>query len=124
MEGYAPCKICGSTGLVTVYHRFYEGSQSIIWEHTDKFGEVHSIKSAGTVSAHCSCGLGQWMRSQTTEELRARIPSLLDVLANRTNYRATDPTEEAFGPEPTPAAVAFERKWKRGLGRFYPTEVS
>lgn len=124
MDDYPPCEICGKSGLVTVYHRFYEGSQVVIWEHTDKFGQVHSIKSAGTVSAHCSCGLGQWMRSQTKEELRARIPDLLDVLAGRTNYQLDDPTVEAFGPEPTPAAASFLRKWKRGLSRFFPVEVT
>ncbi len=123
MDNFPPCDHCGKSGMVTVYHKFYEGSQTVLWEHTDRFGEVRTIKSAGTVSAHCSCGLGQWMRSQTAEDLRSRIPDLADVLTNRTNYRATDPTEEMYGPNPTPEALAFERKWKRGLPRFFPTEV-
>ncbi len=123
MDARGPCEHCHGAGLVTVYHKFFEGSQTVIWEHTDASGEVHSIKSAGTVSAHCLCTLGEWMRSQTKDDLRERIPSLLDVLANRTNYRAIDPTTEMYGPEPTPEAVGFLRKWKRGLARFFPVEV-
>lgn len=110
--------------MATVYHRFYEGSQAVYWEHTDKFGEVRTIRSAGTISAHCLCSLGEWMRSQTDPKLLERIPSLIDVLANRTNYQATDPTEDMEMAGPTPEATAFLRRWKAGLPRFFALEAT
>jgi len=111
-------------GLVTVYHRFYEGSQDVYYEHTGRGGEVRTIKAAGTVAAHCMCRLGEWMRDNTEEKIRERIPSLIDVLARRTNYQATDPTEDMDMAEPTEAARVFLARWKRGLPRYFPVEVS
>ena len=115
MNDFPPCDFCNSSGLVTVYHRFYEGSQLVTWEHTGRDGEVKMIRSAGTVSAHCSCGLGQWMRGKTAAELLPRIPDLADVLAGRTNYQLDDPTIEMDAPEPTESARAFLRRWTATL---------
>ena len=120
MDILKPCEYCGGTGLVPVYHRFYEGSQTVLWEHTDRHGEVHTIRSPGVVAAHCLCSKGDWIRNQTKEELLPRIPLLLDVLAGRTNYLRDDPTEEMLiGPEPSEHAAAFLRRWKAGLARFF-----
>lgn len=117
------CEHCGGTGMVTVYHRYYEGSQMVTWEHTDRGGEVHAIRSAGTISAHCVCPKGVWMRENTDPELLPRIPDLADVLAGRTNYQATDPTDVMELAGPTEAAEAFLRRWKAGMPRYFPVEV-
>lgn len=122
---FRQCEHCGGAGLVTVYHRFYEGSQLVSWEHADARGEVHTIRSAGTVAAHCVCPKGVWMRDNTEDRIRERIPTLADVMANRTNYRATDPTDETLTySEPSPQAVAFIRRWRAGLPRFFPVEAT
>ena len=124
MDAQGKCEHCGGMGLVTVYHRFYEGSQDVYYEHTGRGGEVRTIKAPGTIAAHCMCRLGEWMRDNTEEKIRERIPSLIDVLARRTNYQATDPTDEMDMTLPTSEALAFLRRWKAGLPRFFALEIS
>lgn len=123
-QRFPPCEICEGAGMVTVYHREYRGDPTVYREIVDPHGEVKKIRVAGTVNAHCQCGLGEWMRSKLPEDLQKRIPRLADVVANRTNYQFDDPTFDAESfPE---GASRFLQAWRDTFGKkqagLEPTE--
>ncbi len=108
------CRHCGGHGLVTVYHRRYEGHPVIADQEPDKPPRCF----AAVVMAHCECKMGEWMRERTTPEICDRIPDLKAVLAGRTDWSIDDPTipeppDELYDQKPSVILAGLRARYER-----------
>lgn len=47
-----------------------------------------------SVTAHCACSYGRWMRNLVDYELRLRIPDVTEILAGRSPWQLESPEDE------------------------------
>ena len=110
------CDWCKSTGFVTVYHRAYRGICPVWVEWVDRAGEVHLRREPGTIAAHCSCNLGDWMRVRTEPAVVARIPTMGDVIMGRTPYQLERWDAEDGPADLSESAGTFLAGWREKFG--------
>ena len=57
----ADCSICGGAGMVTVYHPLFVGGSVNVANDGRRY--------PATLTAHCRCAMGIWMRDRTLPEI-------------------------------------------------------
>ena len=101
------CQVCGGAGQMIVFHHRWTGGR-FATIMTERNGEIIESQIPAEVTAHCICALGRWMRSKTTEALKARIPDGAAILEGRSNWLfqapGSDPDQRYQAP--TRAAIA------------------
>ena len=101
------CPLCDLTGLVTIYHKNYDGKPTITVKNHN--GEVREARAR--VAAHCSCEVGKWIRSCTAPDALPRIPQIRDILTGTLkNWSPIDPTEPECDDMQEPNWKDF-RRW-------------
>lgn len=84
------CAHCDGGGLATVYHPLHDSSPTRTVEGDD--GRSYTIPTR--VMAHCTCPMGQWMRSKTGGDVLRRIPDFADVQSGKSRLLTFDPTAD------------------------------
>jgi len=91
------CPHCAGSGQAIVFDRDYDG-RHVVERECHVHGEAKVIPYAMTVSAHCVCAMGRWMRGRIRDlDVLARTPDFADVLAGRSRWLAQDPTRDEDG---------------------------
>ena len=100
------CERCGGTGLATVYRRAPEGPlcnhcrQPVDADLVCRRCRPSARPVPASVSAHCGCRMGRWVRRRqllTCREAHDRTPDLVDVLEGRSKCWRHDPPEAPVG---------------------------
>lgn len=101
------CPFCDGEGMITVYAPGYTGCEIAMTRD--------SIPYVARTTGHCICKLGRYMRSQTKEDIRKRIPDIDDVAQGRSRWLTVDPTEKPCPNADDPVDEASFRKWWRRI---------
>jgi hypothetical protein len=104
------CPICGGAGQMIVFHHKHTGNRFVTIA-TERNGEVIETPIPAEVTAHCICELGRWMRSKTTEALKARIPDGAAIAESQSNWLFQPPGTEPEERYQTPTRAAIARRF-------------
>lgn len=103
------CPYCSGEGMTEVFDPDYTGMRVVERDAIHR-GELKRIRFAMVTAAHCACPMGEWLRNRTDDDLRSRIPNMLDVLAGRGRWLAHDPTWTDIEPVPGLSAREMMRR--------------
>jgi hypothetical protein len=102
------CGICGGAGQMIVFHHLWTGGR-FVKVTTEQNGEIIESQIPTEVSGHCICAIGRWMRSKTTEALKARIPDGAAIVEGRSNWLFQPPGSEPEERYQAPSRAAIAR---------------
>jgi hypothetical protein len=83
------CPFCGGEGMVTIFHRDYEGIPSVLVETADGFRKSKVLRA----TAYCACTAGQTIsvnHQHTAKDVYDRTPSLRILMGNPGSLWSSD----------------------------------
>jgi hypothetical protein len=101
------CPFCAGHGMVSVYHPSLKSSSVGTTSDGRRF--------PATISAHCRCTAGCWIRERIPPELRARIPRVEDICLGRSRWLLIPPgaAHDTVFPDRPVTREDFARLTKR-----------
>ena len=111
------CEVCGGAGMVIVFHHAWTGSR-LAKVQAERNGEIVEQEVAAEVSAHCICALGRWMRSKSTEAVKARVPDGAAILVGHSNFSFQPPGSDPDERFEAPTRAAIARRFGKVPGAF------
>jgi hypothetical protein len=100
--------------MVIVFHQKHQGGR-FVTVLTERNGELGEQSFPGEVAAHCVCTLGRWIRSKTSDALRARIPDGADIAQGRSKWSFALPDSKPDEKTEAYARVAMARFFGIGV---------
>jgi hypothetical protein len=108
------CRYCHLEGYLVIFHQNYTGQP--LMEIVDHNGECKQVRAC--ISCHCSCEVGRFVRSVSTDDIKRRTPELQEIgHGAMKNWRATDPRFPELTAEERdeiPDWTAFRKRLKEG----------
>lgn len=88
------CRICGGSGMAVAFHPDHGGRRITVLDSVDPMGEVRRTSIVTEAAAHCVCPAGRWMRENTEEWLKRRIPDGAAMVEGRSPWSFDAPGDD------------------------------